>query len=147
MWAPSPLINTNRWYNAQCNVLLFLQPCGCVTYIVCLHTISVCLCSGYILIYDLLQNLLFHPDSISQRAQLFHTGGGFTCSLSDQEPVRFLQFLKQSQGSNVSIRRATTIVGKQADGKTWVLNPNLYVNSNGKAVEPSLSSYIWSPSA
>ena len=82
---------------------------------------------------------------ISQINNSFGMGGGFTCSLSDQELTRFLQFLKRSQGPNISIKRATTIVGKQGDGETWVLNPNLYVNTNGRVVEPSFFPYIWSP--
>ncbi len=75
----------------------------------------------------------------------FGTGGGFTCSLSDQELTRFLQFIKRSQGSNIVIKKATTIVGKQADGDTWVLNSHLYVNSNGQTIDPSVSTFIWSP--
>ena len=82
---------------------------------------------------------------ISQINESVGTGGGFTCSLSDQELTRFLQFLKWSQGRNISIKKATTIVGKQGDGETWVLNPNLYFNSQGRILEPSLSPYIWSP--
>ena len=82
---------------------------------------------------------------ISQINKSFGTGGGLTCSFSNQELTRFLQFLKRSQGSSIAIKKATPIVGKQGDRETWVINPNLYLNSKGEVVEPSFSTYIWSP--
>ena len=83
---------------------------------------------------------------ISQLNRSFGAGGGFTCSLSDQEITRFVQFLKRSQ-KNISIKKAAIVVGKQADGETWILKANLYVNSSGKMVDPDISPYIWSLTA
>ena len=94
----------------------------------------------------------FTSDSISQRGRFisqlnksFGSGGSFTCSLSDQELTRFLQFLKRSHGPSITIKKAISVIGKQSDGATWLLNPNLYVSPNGEAVDPSISTFIWSP--
>ena len=82
---------------------------------------------------------------IAQLNKSFGTGGGFTCSFSEQELIRFLQFIKRSQGSNTFIKKAVTIVGKQPFGDVWVLNSDFYINNTGNTIQPSLSEYIWSP--
>ena len=96
----------------------------------------------------------FTSDSVTQRGQFiaqinrsFGAGGGFTCSFSDQELTRFLQFLTRSQASGISIKKAARIVGKQGqgDGEIWVLNTDLYISNSGMLVSPSSSHFIWSP--
>ncbi len=68
-------------------------------------------------------------------------GEGFTCSFSVQELSRFLQFIKRSQGPDITIKRSATVAGKQAEGYTWILNSDLYINSNGEKVELSLPTF------
>lgn len=94
----------------------------------------------------------FTTDSISQRGRFisqlnksFGSGGGFTCSFSDQELVRFFQFIKRSQTSHIEIKKATVVVGLQPNSSTWVVcDDKYYDNESGCLVPKERSAYIWS---
>lgn len=93
----------------------------------------------------------FTTDSVAQRgrfiAQLnksFGSGGGFTCSFSDQELIKFVQFIKRSQAHTIEIKKATTLVGLQPLSTHWVLGEDKHFDQYGCVVRKEMSQYIWS---
>ena len=81
---------------------------------------------------------------VSQLNRSFGTGGGFTCSLSDQELSCFFQWVKRSQSTNIAIKKAVTVVGLQANLREWVMSENCYLDNDRKQIEKENSDYMWS---
>ena len=63
---------------------------------------------------------------------------------SDQELIRFFQFVKRTQTTAISIKKAASVVGLQPKSKEWVVSKDIYLDEYGSQVSKENSAYIWS---
>lgn len=67
--------------------------------------------------------------------------GGLTCSFTDKEVTQFWQYKKRLAG-HIPRKFAVANVGKQDDGKTWVLSKNIHIDGiTGELIPPEESRY------
>ncbi len=88
--------------------------------------------------YELSRSCFFTSDAANQKLKFigqlnksFGSGGGFTCAFSDVELVRFIQYVKKRDEKSIKIKQGTTVIGKQENSNTWVLNKEVQISDAG----------------
>jgi hypothetical protein len=80
-------------------------------------------------------------DRFMQQINFSYYEGGLTCSFNDYQLAEFVQH-KRRDSNELATKTAVEHVGPQLDG-SWVLGPELFINSEGILQTPSESKYAW----
>ncbi len=67
--------------------------------------------------------------------------GGLTCGFNDYQLAEFIQQKRRIEGKIPTVN-AVKMVGPQSD-QSWVLGPNVYINSEGQLINPDATSNVW----
>ena len=80
-------------------------------------------------------------DKFMQQLNYSYGEGGLTCGFNDYQLAEYIQ-QKRRRAGKLPKGKAVAQVGPQEDG-SWVLGPDIYINPDGQAIDPSESSHIW----
>ena len=69
--------------------------------------------------------------------------GGVNAWFQSKELPEFLHQLNTSH--NLPVKTAARVVGRQPESETWVLSPELQIDSDGEVISPDEAPYYWIP--